>query len=375
MMLVALGLGAVFGLLLTRTTGRLEGPISDIDRGLARREFRPFYQPIFELSTGSIVGCEVLARWIRGDGTVIPPMNFIPLAKSSGRIEPMTWQMLESALKEMQPRLREDKQFKLSINVVPRHMLSEGFIDTLRRVVLTANVSARQIVLEVTERNEMPDLIKAAAVVRQLREFGFRVAMDDVGVGHSGLSQMKALGANTIKIDKFFIDTITEGGSAATIVETLAGLARDLRMTVVAEGIETIEQVRALIGCGIKEGQGYFVSPPLPFAKFDELVEMRKSRAMPRISFSRPLGSHNSFFHHLAAKLASGIGRGVDVCIPFAGEEVGRLILGNRCRSFDGACHRLEGQNDSCVLSWFTGTMKMSAESRPRQILVSDGPG
>ena len=232
MMLMALGLGTAFGLLLTRTTARLEGPIADIDRGLARREFKPFYQPTFELSTGSILGCEVLARWIRGDGTVIPPMSFIPLAESSGRIQQMTWQILETALNEMQPRLRQDKQFKLSINVVPRHMLSDGFIETLRRIVVGAKVSARQIVLEVTERNEMPDLDRAAAVVKELREFGFRVAMDDVGVGHSGLSQMKGLGANTIKIDKFFIDTITEGGSAVTIVETLAGLARDLQMTV-----------------------------------------------------------------------------------------------------------------------------------------------
>jgi EAL domain-containing protein (putative c-di-GMP-specific phosphodiesterase class I) len=102
--------------------------------------------------------------------------------------------------------------------------------------------------------------------------------MDDVGVGHSGLSQMKGLGANTIKIDKFFVDTITEDGSTATIVETLARLARDLHMTVVAEGVETVEQVQALIACGVEEGQGYIISPPLPFAKFDELLEIRKSR-------------------------------------------------------------------------------------------------
>ncbi|HWJ19766.1 MAG TPA: EAL domain-containing protein, partial [Geobacterales bacterium] len=277
-LLIALGLGAAFGLLLTRTTTRLEGPISDIDRGLARREFKPFYQPTFDLRTGTILGCEVLARWIREDGTVIPPMSFIPLAESSGRIEPMTWQILETALEELYPRLREDKQFKLSINVVPRHMLSDGFIETLRRVVVDAKVSARQIVLEITERNELPDLDRAAAVVKDLRELGFRVAMDDVGVGHSGLSQMKGLGANTIKIDKFFVDTITESGSAATIIETLARLARDLHMTVIAEGIETVEQVQALISCGVEEGQGYIISPPLPFRKFDELLEIRRSR-------------------------------------------------------------------------------------------------
>ena len=161
-------------------------------------------------------------------------------------------------------------------------MLSDGFIETLRRVVAGAKVSARQIVLEVTERNELPDLKRAAAVVKELRELGFRVAMDDVGVGHSGLSQMKGLGANTIKIDKFFVDTITEDGSAATIVEMLVRLARDLHMTVIAEGIETVEQVQALIACGVEEGQGYLVSPPLPFAKFDELVEIQPIKSVCR---------------------------------------------------------------------------------------------
>ena len=272
-------LGLMFGLLLTRATTRLEGPVADIDRGLARGEFRPFFQPTFDLKTGEIRGCEVLARWIREDGTIVPPISFIPIAESSGRIERMTWQILSAALTELYPRLHDDKLFKLSVNVVPQHLVAPDFIKTLRRVVANARVSPRQIVLEITERTELPDLKKAALVVKELRELGFRVAMDDVGVGHSGLSQMKGLGANTIKIDKFFIDTITQDGSSA-IVEMLVRLARDLQMTVIAEGIETDDQVQTLIACGVEEGQGYFVSPPLPFAKFDELLEIRRAKAL-----------------------------------------------------------------------------------------------
>jgi sensor c-di-GMP phosphodiesterase-like protein len=204
-MLVAFGLGLIFGLLLTRATARLEGPIADIDRALARREFKPFFQPTFDLRTGAIRGCEVLTRWIREDGTIILPMSFIPLAESSGRIESMTWQILSTALKELYPRLREDKNFKLSVNIAPHHLLSDS-VETLRRVVGGAKVSTRQIVLEVTERNELPDLERAAAMVKELRDLGFKVAMDDVGVGHSGLSQMKGLGADTIKIDFYRYD-------------------------------------------------------------------------------------------------------------------------------------------------------------------------
>ena len=279
-MLIALGLGLAFGLLVTRATAKLEGPIVDIDRGLARCEFKPFFQPILDLRTGDILGCEALARWIRQDGTVIPPMSFIPLVESSGRIEAMTWLILETALRKLYPRLREDKHFKLSFNVAPRHLLSDGFVETLRRVVLSAKVSARQVVLEVTERNELSNFGRAATVVKELRELGFRVAMDDFGVGHSGLSQMKGLGANTIKIDKFFVDTIAEDGSAVTIVQMLVRLARDLGMAVIAEGLKPLSRFRALIACGVEEGQGYIVSPPLPFAKFDELLEVRRSKAI-----------------------------------------------------------------------------------------------
>lgn len=272
----ALGLGALFGVLLARSR-RIEGPVADLDRALAAGEFKPYYQPIFDLRTGHINGCEILARWLRQDGSVVPPMNFIPLAESSGRIQVMTWQILGSALAELQPMLRANKNFKLSLNVVPKHLLSAGFVETLRRTVLTAKVSARQIVVEITERDELDDLARAAAVVIELRDHGFRVAIDDVGVGHSGLSRLKGLGANTIKIDKFFVDTITVDASTTTIVEMLVTLARDLHMTVIAEGIETEDQLRALLSVGVEEGQGYLVAAPLPFAKFSELVATRRS--------------------------------------------------------------------------------------------------
>jgi len=279
-LLIAAALGMVFGLLLTRTTARIEGPVADLDKGLARQEFKPYYQPTFDLRTGDIRGCEILARWVRADGSIVPPLSFIPLAETSGRIEPMTWQILATALRELHPRLRDDKYFKLSVNIVPRHLVSDGFIETLRRVVAGAKVSARQIVLEVTERAELPDLNKAAAIVKELRELGFRVAMDDVGVGHSGLSQIKGLGVNIIKIDKFFVDTITQDDAAVTIIGMLVRLARDLHMGVIAEGIETREQMQALLACGVEEGQGYLVSPPLPFAKFDEFLARHQSRAL-----------------------------------------------------------------------------------------------
>jgi sensor c-di-GMP phosphodiesterase-like protein len=276
-MLAALGLGLAFGALLTKAR-RVEGPVADLDRALARGEFRPFFQPIFHLTTGAILGCEMLARWVRADGTVVPPMKFIPLAEQSGRIRAMTWQILGLALTELNAHLRHNKEFRLSVNVVPSHLMSEGFIEQLRKMVSDAKISARQIVLEITERDELQDLDKAAAVVKALRELGFKVAIDDVGVGHSGLSHLKALGANIMKIDKFFVDSINDE-STHHIVETLVRLAKDLQMSVVAEGIETEQQMQSLLACGVQEGQGYLVSPPLPTAKFIEFLEIRQARA------------------------------------------------------------------------------------------------
>ena len=277
-MAVSLGLGVLFGGLLARSR-RTEGPVADLDRALARGEFVPYFQPVFDLRNGQIKGCEILARWLREDGTVVPPMSFIPLAETSGRIEHMTWQILQRALAGLQPLLKQDKEFKLSFNVVPRHLLSADFVETLRRHVVAAKVSARQIVVEVTERDALEDLDRAASVVRELREHGFRVAIDDVGVGHSGLSRLKTLGANIIKIDKFFVDTVTVDASTTAIIEMLVTLATDLRLSVVAEGIETEDQAKMLITCGVEEGQGYLVAAPLPLPKFIALLEARHAAA------------------------------------------------------------------------------------------------
>lgn len=274
-MLAAGMLGGVFGLLLASTLNRPVDPVAELDRALAGNEFKPYLQPIFSLRTGDVVGCEMLARWEKPDGRLVPPMSFIPLAESSGRIEKLTWQLLSTALRELQPEMRRDKLFKLSVNITPRHLLGDSFIDDLRQVVASSSVSTRQVVLEVTEREELPDLDKATGVVKQLGEFGFRVALDDVGIGHSGLSYIQRLGARILKIDKFFVDAITRDQSAVVVVQMLVALARELDMSVVAEGIEDQAQVDALIACGVEEGQGYLVSPPLSLPRFKQFLEVR----------------------------------------------------------------------------------------------------
>lgn len=272
-MLLSGVLGAAFGLLLTRILLRPRTLLDDLDRAIAQGDIKPYFQPIFDLKTGAISGAEMLARWIKPDGSVISPARFIELAEETGRIQVLTWQLLWAALTELQPLMKNDKNFKLSVNISPRHFVSDGFVARLRKLVSDAGMATRQVTLELTEREGFEDPVRAAAVVAEVRELGFKVAIDDVGIGHSGLSQIQNLRADILKVDKFFVDSVNRDASAMIMVGMLVRLAEEMQMSIVAEGIEAREQVDALIACGVGSGQGYVVSPPLAARPFLELLE------------------------------------------------------------------------------------------------------
>jgi sensor c-di-GMP phosphodiesterase-like protein len=266
-------IGLAFGMMATKVSRQSAGPIAEIDGALARNEFVPFVQPIFSLATRKIVGGEVLVRWRRSDGSLVSPDRFIPIAEQSGRIAPLTWYLVKSSLSELKNRLSVDRHFKLAFNISPSHLLSNGFADDLRQIARSAGVSPRQIVIEITERQEITDMPKASAVLSELRERGFRIAFDDVGTGHNGLSYIQKLGADIIKIDKFFVDSIAISRAAKVLVEMLVNVGRELNMTTVAEGIETEEQAAVLKVCGVDQGQGYLMWRPMPIRAFVELLE------------------------------------------------------------------------------------------------------
>jgi sensor c-di-GMP phosphodiesterase-like protein len=278
-LILSLLLGTAFGVLLARVVLRPRNPVDELDRAIAAGEFQPYLQPIFDLKSGAIVGAEMLARQVRRDGTVIPPSRFIELAEESGRIAAITWQLMGSALAELGQVIRRDPHFRLSINISPGHFISKSFIDELRREVAAGGVRANQITLELTEREGFEDLAQAADLVAHVRSLGFRVALDDVGIGHSGLSQIQRLGADVLKIDKFFVDSVNHDLSANVVIEMLVRLAAEMEMSIVAEGIEREEQAAALRECGVGTGQGYLVSPPLAVPAFLDLLEENGRRA------------------------------------------------------------------------------------------------
>jgi sensor c-di-GMP phosphodiesterase-like protein len=248
-------------------------PIVEMERALENGEFVPYYQPVVDLRSGRIVGAEVLMRWRKADGTVVPPGNFIPLAESSGLIIDMTRTLMVAVREEFGAVLGRRPKAKFGFNLSARHFDDDRILADVRDIFSGSPIRMSQIVLEVTEREPLEDLDAARRIIAGLQELGCKIAIDDVGTGHGGLSYMLKFGANYIKIDKMFVDAIGSERHSMTIIETLINLARDMRMEVFAEGVETLEQVKYLRERGIYLAQGFAFAPPLPGPQFRELFE------------------------------------------------------------------------------------------------------
>jgi sensor c-di-GMP phosphodiesterase-like protein len=259
-----------FALLLRR---RERGnPVDDLTRALQDGEFVPYYQPFVDLVSGKLRGAEVLMRWKKRDGTVLPPAAFIPLAESSGLIVEMTHSMMRHVITDLGEACVARPKLRLSFNMTAQHFANERIVRDLRTIFERSPIRYSQVILEVTERQPLENLSRTRRVIAALQDLGVRVAIDDVGTGHGGLSYILKLGADIIKIDKMFVDALGHDNHSSTIIETLVDLAHSMRMEVIAEGVETFEQVIALRERGIRSAQGYVFAPPLPASSFLQLL-------------------------------------------------------------------------------------------------------
>jgi sensor c-di-GMP phosphodiesterase-like protein len=263
-------LGAYF--LIPRRTAA-DNPVAELERALKAGEFVPYYQPIVDIRSGKLNGAEILVRWRKPDGSIVPPVSFIPLAESSGLIIELTRALMKRVRDEMSPALGQRPHLKVSFNLTARHFTNEEIVDDVRKIFSKCPLKMSQLVFEVTERQPLENLTETRRVIAALQGLGARIAIDDVGTGHSGLSYMLKLGVDIIKIDKVFIDSLGTDRNSNTIIETLIDLAQNMRMDIVAEGVESFEQVVALRELGIRLAQGYVFAPPLPGAAFLQLVE------------------------------------------------------------------------------------------------------
>ena len=256
-------------------------PVVDMERALEEREFVPFYQPLVDLHSGAIAGAEVLMRWRKADGSHVPPAMFIPLAESSGLILEMTEAIMVAVRDDLAHFLAERPRFRISFNLTAEHFKNKTIVRDVREIFAPSPIRLSQIVLELTERQALDDLDTARDVIAALQELGCKVAIDDVGTGHGGLSYMLKLGVNYIKIDKMFVDAIGSDRYSRAIIETLIDLARNMRMAIVAEGVETFDQVQYLRERGVELAQGYVFAPPLPGPQFRQLVEAAQQSGAP----------------------------------------------------------------------------------------------
>lgn len=254
-------------------------PLVAFRNAIANGEIVPYFQPTIDIRTGRIVGAEVLARWRRPDGTMVPPGSFIPLAERSGLIFPMTDMLMRAARDAVGPAHQGRPHLSLAFNLYAGHFADERILDTLNATFKNSPMSLSQIVLEVTEREPLPDLDFARGIIGRMQKLGIRVAIDDVGTGHGGLSYLMKLGVDTIKIDKMFIDAIDTERYSQTIIETLLELARTMRMEVIAEGVENFDQVAYLRRKGVHLAQGFAFSPALPAATYLALIEAMEGGA------------------------------------------------------------------------------------------------
>jgi sensor c-di-GMP phosphodiesterase-like protein len=248
-------------------------PVAEIERALEAGEFIPYYQPVVDIRSGQLRGAEVLVRWRKSDGTLVLPGSFIPLIESSDLIDDLTRRLMRKACSEVGPSLGRRPDLKISFNFAGKLFSKPTIVKDVRNIFLDSPIKFSQVVLEVTERDPIENFTETRQTIAALQGLGVRIAIDDVGTGHSGLSYMLKLGVDIIKIDKMFVDAIGTDRNSTTIVETLVDLARNMRMDVVAEGVENFEQVMHLRTLGVRAAQGYVFAPPLPGSSFLQLVE------------------------------------------------------------------------------------------------------
>ena len=262
---------AAFGMMVPKSLPN--NPVAELERALKAGEFVPYYQPIVDIQSGKLRGAEVLVRWRKADGTLVLPGSFIPLAESSGLIRAMTFDLMRRVCVEAGAAIGQRPALKISFNFAGALFSDETIIKDVSKTFAGTPIKMSQVVLEVTERDPIENFTLTRQVIAALQGLGVRIAIDDVGTGHSGLSYMLKLGVDIIKIDKMFVDAIGTDRNSTTIVETLVDLAHNMRMDVVAEGVENFEQVMHLRNLGVRSAQGYVFAPPLPGSSFLQLVE------------------------------------------------------------------------------------------------------
>ncbi len=273
---------AVMLLFILNSVRQTRVPSFDLERAIGRNEIKPYYQPVINLRTGSLVGCEVLCRWEKPNGQVVPPGAFIDYAEASGLAIPMTLSLMQQVKNDLGDLCRTMPELKISINLFEGHFRDGGIVDDVQAIFGDSPIQYGQLVFEITERQPLANNLATTNVISGLHALGARLAMDDAGTGHSNLAYLATLGFDVIKIDRVFVDMIKPGTTHVPVLDGLIAMAMDLDCEIVAEGVETEEQAIYLRSRGVIQAQGYIFAPALRVAAFKELALALHAATEPR---------------------------------------------------------------------------------------------
>lgn len=268
---------------------------NDLRFAVERKELRMHYQPLVSLSDGSIIGFEALVRWKHKELGLIPPNKFIPIAEESGLIIPMTiWILGETCqrLAEWQKISPIYRDLIMSVNISGKHLANDELVDEIEEVLDTYNIAPHTLKLEITESVAMENAEQTIEILNNLKQIGVQLSIDDFGTGYSSLNYLHRLPFDSLKIDRSFVYSVSEDGENSGILQTIILLAKNLKMKVIAEGIETETQLMLLRDLGCDYGQGYLLAKPQPHEQAEQLL-YQNSHWLPtgaKIDYAAPPG-------------------------------------------------------------------------------------
>ncbi|HJX85289.1 MAG TPA: EAL domain-containing protein, partial [Candidatus Angelobacter sp.] len=247
---------------------------SALRKGLERQEFTVFYQPKVKITNGQIVGMEALVRWRHPELGMVSPAEFIPLAEETGLIVPLGEWVLQTACRQNKAwQAAGLPKLCVAVNLSPRQFQQPDLLAMVERALKESQLDPNSLELEITESSVMRSTESAIVTMKALKTMGVHLAIDDFGSGYSSLAYLKRFPIDCLKIDQSFVRDVTGDPNDAAIVMAVITLAHSLNLSVVAEGVETEEQLRFLRLLRCDEMQGYLFSRPLDAEAFQSLVE------------------------------------------------------------------------------------------------------
>lgn len=248
---------------------------SRLRSALTNQEIFALYQPFVELSTGKVVGAEVLMRWRNQDLGNIPPNHFIPLAEETGLIHNLGKWVLSQACQEASHWQNHQHSLWVAVNLSPQQLKEPNFYNVVLEAVQKSGLPLHCLELEITENLLIEQVPEAKSILEQFRSAGIKLSVDDFGTGYSSLQYLRQYSFTTVKIDQSFIQDLPQNPEAVSLVKAILAIARELNLNTIAEGIETSEQLEFITRHGCTYGQGYFFSQPLPAPEFRQYIHRR----------------------------------------------------------------------------------------------------